>query len=155
MNEEYILTTEGAKRLRAELAHLKGPMRQKIARKLRAAIQLGDLTENAEYIATKEQQGFIEGRIQELEYLFKRATIVDNSQTDGEIVEVGSKVTVQEEGYPSEIYTLVGSIEADPRERRISNKSPIGQALMGCREGDEVNVQTPGGSIRLKILKIE
>lgn len=153
--EEIFLTAEGAERLRVELAELSGPRREALSKRLRFAIQQGDLSENADYIAAKEEQGFLEGRIQELEYLLKNATIVENKDGQHEIVEVGAVVEVQEEDYPPETYRVVGAKEANPREGRISNESPIGRALMGHKEGDKVTVETPGGEITLKILKIE
>jgi transcription elongation factor GreA len=116
---------------------------------------MGDLSENADYHAAKEQQAFLEGKIQELEYLLKYAIIVEDTGEKREVVDLGARVTVQEEDYPPETYHLVGAKEADPRNGRISNESPIGIALMGKREGEEVTAQTPGGDVRLKILKIE
>lgn len=155
MGDQKYLTAEGAGRLREELKELKGPVREELARRLRAAIQMGDLAENADYHAAKEQQAFLEGRIQELEYLLKNAIIVEDTGEKREVVDLGARVTVQEEDFPPETYQLVGAKEADPRNGRISNESPIGTALMGKREGDEVTAETPGGDVRLKILKIE
>ena len=155
MNEQHYLTAEGAARLKAELEQLKGPAREELARRLRSAIQMGDLSENADYHKAKEDQGFLEGRIQELEYLIKYAVIVEQSDVQSEVVEIGTKVTVEEEGYPPEIYHLVGVKEADSRNGRISYESPIGKALIGRRVGDKVIIETPGGEICLKILKIE
>jgi transcription elongation factor GreA len=155
MKDELYLTAEGAARLREELAQLKGPEREAMAKRLRAAIQMGDLSENADYHKAKEDQGFLEGRIQELEYLLQNAVIVEQQSGKREMVEVGTYVTVQEEDYPEETYYVVGAKEADPRSGRISNESPIGNALMGKREGDRVTVETPGGQVELKIVKIE
>src|SRR3990172_5629105 len=155
MGEKQYLTAEGAERLRKELGDLKGPARDDLARRLRSAIQMGDLSENADYHAAKEQQAFLEGKIQELEYLLKYAIIVEDTGEKREVVDLGARVTVQEEDYPPETYHLVGAKEADPRNGRISNESPIGIALMGGRVGDEVVAQTPAGSISLKIIKIE
>ncbi len=154
MPEPTYLTAEGAEKVRLELEKLKGPAREDIAKRLRSAIQMGDLSENADYHKAKEDQGFLEGRILELEYLLKNAIIVENSGHH-EVVEVGARVTVQEEDYPPDTYYLVGAKEADPRNGKISNESPIGHALMGKRAGEEVVAQTPGGELRLKILKIE
>ena len=155
MSQEIYLTAEGATKLKAELEELKGPKRDEMARRLRSAIQMGDLSENADYHKAKEDQGFMEGRIQELEYLLKNATVVEAAEVSTDAVQVGTRVTVQEENYPPETYFMVGAKEADPRNGRISNESPIGQALMGGRVGDEVTAVTPGGSLKLKILKIE
>ncbi len=154
-NQEYYLTAEGAARLKAELEQLKGPARDELARRLRSAIQMGDLSENADYHKAKEDQGFLEGRIQELEYILKYATIIEETGAQRDEVDIGARVTIQEEGFPPERYHLVGAKEADPRDGRISNESPIGSALIGKRVGDEVVAQTPGGEIHFKILKIE
>jgi len=153
--EPVYLTPEGAEKLRRELEELKGPRREALAKRLRAAIQQGDLSENADYIQAKEEQAFLEGRIQELEYVLRNAQIIEKSNGQAEVVDLGVRVTIQEDGYEPETYELVGAKEADPRNGRISNESPIGKALMGHRVGDEVEVTTPGGVTRLKILKIE
>lgn len=155
MTQQPVLTAAGAARLKAELEQLTGTARQEIAERLRHAVSQGDLSENADYHKAKEDQAFLEGRIQELEYLLKNAIIIENNPVNPEVVEVGTKVTVQEGDYPPETYHLVGAKEADPRNGRISNESPIGSALMGHRVGDEVCAETPGGVICLKILKIE
>jgi len=155
MSEQMYLTAEGAARLKKELEQLKGSEREEISKRLRAAIQQGDLSENADYHKAKEDQSFLEGRIQELEYLFKNATVVEAHEGQLDRVEVGVRVTVQEGDYPAETYMLVGVKEADPSKGRISHESPIGRALIGGRVGDEIVVETPGGSVRLKILLIE
>lgn len=155
MGDQQYLTAEGAERLRKELIHLKGPARNDIAKRLRSAIQMGDLSENADYHAAKESQAFLEGRIQELEYLLQNAIIVENTGEQLDSVTLGARVTVQEEDYPPEVFHIVGAKEADPRNGRISNESPFGIALLGGRVGDEVVAQTPAGSIRLRILGIE
>jgi transcription elongation factor GreA len=155
MNEQMYLTAEGAEKIKGELVQLKGPERDEMAKRLRAAIQQGDLSENADYHKAKEDQGFLEGRIQELEYLLKNATIIVAHEGKLDRVEVGVRVTVQEGEYPPETYMLVGAKEADPRNGRISNESPIGRALIGGSVGDEVVAETPGGTIRLKIVRIE
>jgi transcription elongation factor GreA len=153
--KKHYLTVEGEKRLRAELEELKGPERKALAKRLRSAIQMGDLSENADYIKAKEDQGFLEGRIQELEYVLSKATIVQENGDGYECVEVGATVKVQEEDYPPEVYYIVGSKEADPKNGRISNESPIGMAMLGKKAGDVVNVETPAGELNLKILEIK
>jgi transcription elongation factor GreA len=155
MRDPIYLTTEGEERLKQELAVLKGPDRDEIARRLRSAIQMGDLSENADYHKAKEDQGFLEGRIQELEYILKNAIIVEVSSKAREVVEVGATITIQEEDYPPETYQMVGAKEADPRQGKISNESPIGRALLGSRVGDMVVAETPGGNLNFKIIKIE
>jgi transcription elongation factor GreA len=149
------LTPEGAAKLEAELKDLKGSQRLAISRRLRDAIQMGDLSENADYHKAKEDQAFLEGRIQALEYMFRNATIVQYTSGPKDIVSVGVHVTVQEDKADPEIYHMVGAKEADPRAGKISHESPIGLALMDHHVGDVVEVTTPGGRIRLKILKIE
>jgi transcription elongation factor GreA len=157
MSEKQLtfLTAEGAAKLEAELKELKGPQREAISRRLRDAIQMGDLSENADYHKAKEDQGFLEGRIQELEFMFRNAIIVEHTSGPKHIVEVGVEVTVQEENFDPEVYHMVGAKEADPRHGKISHESPIGLALMNHRVGDMVEAETPGGKIKLKILKIE
>jgi transcription elongation factor GreA len=155
MEPEVYLTAEGAEKLKLELEELKGPKRDEMAKRLRSAIQMGDLSENADYHKAKEDQAFMEGRIQELEYLLKNAIIIEENMEPGDVVQVGSCITVQEGDEPEETWYLVGAKEADPRNGRISNESPIGSALLGHRVGDEVTITTPGGEIRLKIIKVE
>lgn len=154
MPEQMYLTPEGAKKLKEELTDLKGPQRKALAKRLRDAIQMGDLSENADYHKAKEDQAFLEGRIQELEYVLSNAEVVDNKGKRDE-VRVGLKVTVQEEGFDSEVYYMVGAKEADSRNNKISNESPIGKALMGHKVGETVVAETPGGTLKFKILKIE
>ncbi len=155
MGDEQYLTYEGAQSLREELERLKGPEREELANRLRSAIQMGDLSENADYHAAKEYQAFLEGKIQELEFVLKNAVIIEELEMNRGIVTIGTRVTVQEADYPPETYYLVGAKEADPKNGKISNESPIGTALLGGREGDEVLAETPAGQIRLKIIKIE
>ena len=154
-NRPSYLTAEGEARLRAELEQLKGPGREALAKRLRAAIQQGDLSENADYIQAKEEQGFMEGRIQELTQILSNVITIEESNGHHDKVEIGVKVTIQEGSYPEETYFLVGPTEADPRNGRISHRSPIGEALLNHKVGDTVNVNTPAGDILLKILKIE
>ena len=155
MTEGPYLTAEGKARLVAELEQLKGPAREEMAKRLRAAIQMGDLSENADYHKAKEDQAFLEGRIQEMEYLLRNATIIEETNRPKGEVAVGATVTVQEEDFEPETYYLVGAKEADPPNGRISNESPIGSALIGHKVGEIVTIRTPGGELRLKILKIE
>jgi transcription elongation factor GreA len=155
MSDQIYLTPEGAARLKAELEELKGPRRTEIAQRLRSAIQMGDLSENADYHKAKEDQGFLEGRIMELEYLLRNATIIEADTISRDTVQVGTRVTIQEGDEEPETYQMVGASEADPRNGRISNESPIGQALFGKKVGEIAIAQTPAGEIRFKILKIE
>ena len=153
MNQHTYLTPEGAERLSAELKELTGPRREELAQRLRSAIQMGDLSENADYHKAKEDQAFLEGRIQEIEAVLRTAVIVEKTNSD--TVTVGSTVTVQEESFDPETYYMVGAKEADPRHGKISNESPIGKALMDHRVGDVIEAETPGGKLKFKILKIE
>jgi transcription elongation factor GreA len=130
-------------------------MRDDLAKRLRAAIQMGDLSENADYAAAKEEQAFVEGRIQELTVVLRDVIIIDDNRTNTHLVEIGSTVTIQEEREPEEIFRLVGPQEADPRNGMISFNSPIGQALLGHSVGDLVTVKTPGGEIHLKIISVK
>jgi transcription elongation factor GreA len=154
-SETSYLTAEGAKNLKEELENLKGPAREELSRRLRTAIQQGDLSENADYIQAKEEQGFLEGRIIELENILRNAQIIEELQTDKSIVSIGDTITIQEGNYEPETYFLVGRKEADPSKGRISHESPIGQAILGHRVGDTVTAQVPSGSIYLKILEIK
>jgi transcription elongation factor GreA len=150
---EYILTREGADKIKTELEELTGPKRTALAKRLRAAIKQGDLSENADYIAAKEDQAFLEGRIQELEAILRVSEIVDQPASKDQIG-VGSTVVVAFDGRSPETYHLVGVTEANPREGKISHESPIGSALMGHRAGETAKAVTPAGTIQLKILEI-
>jgi len=154
MPEPTYLTAEGEAKLKAELEELKGPRRQELSVRLRSAIQMGDLSENADYHQAKEDQGFLEGRIQELEHVLRNAMIIQKGASKDN-VSVGSHVTIQEGSFPAETYHVVGAKEADPRNGKISNESPIGRALMDHKVGEVVEAETPAGKIKLKILKIE
>ena len=154
MAEPTYLTPEGEEKLKKELEELKGPRREELSQRLRSAIQMGDLSENADYHKAKEDQGFLEGRIQEIEHMLRNTVIIETN-TRKDIVGIGSHVTIQEASFPSETYHVVGAREADPRNGRISNESPIGRALMDHKVGDIVQADTPGGKVSFKILKIE
>jgi len=149
------LTADGAAKIESELRELKGPQREALARRLRDAIQMGDLSENADYHKAKEDQGFLEGRIQELEFALRSAIIVEATSIPKNVVAVGVRVTVQEDGFDPEVFHMVGAQEADPRAGKISHESPIGRALMDHRVGEMVEAETPGGKIRLRIMEIE
>jgi transcription elongation factor GreA len=152
-NNEFFLTPEGVTQLRAELEELIGPRRKDIAQRLRHAVEMGDLSENADYITTKEDQAFLEGRIQELEVILRDAVIVD-AKPFSDVVGIGSTVIISENGRDSETFKIVGVKEADSRQGKISHQSPIGKSLMGKRVGDEVSSITPRGETKLKILEI-
>ncbi|HMZ06842.1 MAG TPA: transcription elongation factor GreA [Anaerolineales bacterium] len=153
MSQPNYLTREGEAKLIAELEELKGPRREELAQRLRSAIQMGDLSENADYHKAKEDQGFLEGRIQEIEAILRNSAIIE--KTDSDAIEIGSHVTIQEEDFDPETYHIVGPTEADPRNGRISHESPIGIALMKKKVGDTAEANTPGGKIKFKIIKVE
>jgi transcription elongation factor GreA len=155
MPEKQYLTAAGAARLKAELEQLTGPERNALAKRLRDAIQMGDLSENADYHKAKEDQGFLEGRIQELDYFLRNAIVVEETDIPKDVVAVGTHVTVQEEDFEPEVFYMVGAKEADPRNGKISHESPIGGALMDHHVGETVDIDTPGGKIKLRIIKIE
>lgn len=142
------LTEEGLEKIKEELEYLTTVRREEISNRLQVAISHGDLSENADYDYAKQEQAFVEGRIQDLEDSLRRAEIIDNGgRTDR--VRVGSKVTVVEEGFEDELetYHIVGIHEADPSNGRISNESPMGRALLGAKVGQTVVAQTPAGEL--------
>ena len=148
------LSKDGLEKLRAELDEMVSVKRPEVANRIHDAKEHGDLSENAEYEDAKNEQAFVEGRIQTLQALIKNATIIDeNHSTDH--VQIGSTVTV-ESGDGEESFTIVGSTEADPSANRLSNESPVGKALLGHKRGDTVDVSLPSGKKRkLKITKID
>ena len=147
------LTREGFERLQQELEHLRTVKRIEVADRLRDALEDGELIENAELEAAKNEQSFVEGRIKELEMLLSNAHLIeDNNRSD--MIQVGSKVEVQEEGLEPESYIIVGAAEADPRLGRISNESPLGKALLNHKAGDRVKVEAPGGEFEIEILSV-
>ena len=148
------LTKEGFEKLQEELDYLRGVKRQEVADRLHEAMEGGELIENAEYEAAKNEQAFVEGRIQELEILLATARVIEDNKKKNDAVQVGSTVTIQEVGYEEETYTIVGAAEANPRDGKISNESPIGKAILNHRPGDEVQVETPDGSYKIRIVKI-
>lgn len=155
MTERSYLTPEGAQELRRELEELVTVKRVELAKKLKAAVAEGDLKENADYHDAKEQQAFLEGRIQYLENVLRSSEIIENSGKTDE-VRLGSQVIIIEEGGDEEeVYSIVGAAEANPREGKISHESPIGGALLGHRKGDKVRVKTPGGETIFKIKQIK
>lgn len=149
------LTAEGLQKIKDELAYLQKEKTEEIANKLSIAIAQGDLKENADYHAAKEEQAFVEGRIRDLEYSLRHAKIIkDTGPSD--VVRVGNTVTLLDTEYDEEMtYTIVGAHEANPSKGLISNESPIGKALIGAKKGTTVTANTPAGEIQLTIKKIE
>lgn len=148
------LTRQGFQKLQEELEYLRTTKRHEVAERLHEAMEGGELIEDAEYEAAKNEQAFVEGRIQELEILLGNARVIDETEKT-DTVNVGSTVTIQEGDNPEEIYTIVGPAEASPRDGRISNESPLGRALMEKRAGDTVKVDAPAGSFTVRVLKVE
>jgi transcription elongation factor GreA len=148
------LTREGYHKLQEELDFLRVQKREEIANRLHEAIEGGELIENAEYEAAKNEQAFVEGRIKELEIILATARVIDEAHL-AENIQVGSKVTIQEEGGEPEIYTIVGAAEANPTEGRVSNESPLGKALMTHKSGDSVQVEAPAGPFTVQVVKVE
>ncbi len=149
---QTFITADGLEKLTEELKQLKTVKRREIAQRIQEAKELGDLSENAEYVEAKNEQAFVEGRIAELEAIVKNAVIIQ-SEKNSEMVRVGSKVRVKAEG-KTESYSIVGSNEADPKNGRISNESPLGQAFLGRRIGETVEVSVPSGKRLFRILAI-
>lgn len=155
MNDTHYLTSEGKQKLEAELEELKTNGRTELAKRLKHAISMGDLSENADYHKAKEDQGFLEGRIQEIEAILHNSEIIEQRSSYHEVA-IGAQVTIQEQGFDPETYLLLGSKEANPREGKISHESPIGKALLGHKVGDVVTVELPNnGSIQLEIKSIK
>jgi transcription elongation factor GreA len=155
MADVHYLTAEGLEKLKAEFEQLKGPAREELAKRLRFAIQQGDLSENADYILAKEDQAFLEGRIQELAEILGNFVIIDETSKSRDKVDIGAHVTIQEDDFPPETYQLVGPKEANPTNNRISYESPIGKAMLGKKVGETAVATTPNGSFSFTIIKIE
>ncbi len=150
------LTREGYTKLQEELEYLRTTKREEIANRLHEAMEGGELIENAEYEIAKNEQAFVEGRIKELEVLLATARVIDEvPHTSTGSIQVGSTVTIQEESLEPESYTIVGAAEANPVQGKISNESPLGKALLNRKAGERVQVEAPGGSFAVSILKVE
>ena len=153
--KKNIMTYEGIKKLEEELEYLKTVRRKEITEKIKVALGYGDLSENSEYDEAKNDQAFNEGRIIQLENMLKNAVVVDESEIPTDKVSVGSIVKVMDYEFDEEVeYAIVGSAEADPRNFKISNESPVGSALLGKKVGDVVEVTVPSGVSKFEILEI-
>jgi len=156
VDEPTPITREGLEKLEAELEHLRTVRKAEVAQRLHRALEEGgELVENAEYEDAKNEQSFVEGRIQQLEQILSNAKLINENNGPTDTVVLGSTVTVQENGRKPETYYMVGAVEANPREGRISNESPLGRALMGRKVGDEVIINAPDGPLTFKIKSIK
>ena len=153
VGKQVYLTRQGFRKFEEELEHLKSEKRAEVAERIRKAKEFTDTVDNAEYDDAKAEQAFIEGRIKDLEYQLANAQIIDDHPAV-DFVRIGSRVTVLDPSGEEEIYTIVGSAEADPRQGYISNESPVGRALLGKRIGEQVDVVAPGGSFNLKVVGV-
>lgn len=156
VEKKNILTYEGLKALEEELQDLKVNKRREVAQKIKEAREQGDLSENAEYDAAKDEQREIEARIEEIDKILKNAEVVLEDEVDVDVINIGCKVTILDLEYEEEMeYKIVGSTEANSLKGKISNESPVGKALIGARVGDVVNVDTHVGNLQYKILEIQ
>lgn len=154
--KEVILTPEGLSKLEQELEDLKTVKRKEVAARIKEAISFGDISENSEYEEAKNEQAFIEGRIITLEKMLRNARIITNEDVDTNVVSVGSTVSLKDIEYGDVVeYTIVGSAESNPMENKISNESPVGQALLGKSKGTTVEVHAPAGTLQYEILDIK
>ncbi len=151
--QNTFITQVGLDKLTQELEELKKHKRKEIAERIQEAKELGDLSENAEYIEAKNEQAFAEGRVQEIETIMKYATIIKQKTKTSGKVEVGSKIRIKDDSDTKEYY-IVGSQESDPASGKISNESPIGQAFLGKKIGDIIEIKVPQGSKKFKIIAI-
>lgn len=154
MTREKYLTQEGLEKIKKQLEYLKTVRRKEITHRIEEAIKLGDLSENAEYHEAKDDQGLNEAKIRELEEILNNAVLINNEKGSKNIVEIGDTIKVKYDGREKE-FTIVGQSEANPTEGLISNESPIGQAFIGRKKGETVEVEAPAGTVKYKIIKIE
>ena len=154
--KEVILTQEGYNKLEEELKYLKGPKKMQVAERIKIAREFGDLSENSEYDDAKNEQALLEAKIQDIENMLRVAKVVDDDEVSTRKVGIGTQVTVHDFEFDEDItYGIVGATEVDMKNNKISNESPVGKALIGAKKGDEVDVETPGGVIKYKILAIK
>ncbi|GAA0354588.1 transcription elongation factor GreA [Bacillus horti] len=153
--KETFVTEEGLQKLKDELDYLITEKRKEVVERIKIARGFGDLSENSEYDAAKDEQAFVEGKIIQLEKMIRNAKIINTADADSDVISIGKTVVIQElpDG-EEETYQIVGRTEADPVQGKISNDSPMAQSLLGKQIGDEVSVQTPGGEMRIKINKV-
>jgi transcription elongation factor GreA len=153
---DIVLTTEGYNKLEEELKYLKGPKKMQVAERIKIAREFGDLSENSEYDDAKNEQALLEAKIQDIENMLRVAKVVDDDEVSTRKVGIGTQVTVHDFEFDEDItYGIVGATEVDMKNNKISNESPVGKALIGAKKGDEIDVETPGGVIKYKILSIK
>lgn len=153
--KQIIITVEGLKKLEVKLEHLKTVRRHDVAERIKQAIDFGDISENSEYEDAKNEQAFIEGEIITLEKMLRNAKLIDESDVGIDVVTVGSTVILKDLEFGDELeYTIVGSAEADPSEFKISNESPVGEAILGQKIGSVVEVNVPAGMLKYEVLNI-
>ena len=157
MLKEVILTPEGYKKLQEEIDHLRGEKRREVAERIRVAREFGDIAENAEYDDAKNEQAMLEHKIAQLEERLLHARVIDAGDIDTSVVSIGSVVRLRDVDAKETVeYFIVGSAEANPAERKLSNESPVGKAIIGRKKGETVEVTTPRGSkIKFKIMEIK
>ena len=156
MSKEIILTAEGYDKLLEELEHLTNTRRREVATRLKRAIEFGDISENSEYDDAKNEQAFIEGRIVQVNDLLATASLIDKKKITTKAVSIGSRVKLLDVEENEEFeYRLVGSVEADPDNHKISNESPVGQAILGRKAGETIKVEVPSGTIEYRIIEIK
>lgn len=154
--KKVVLTYEGLKNMEAELENLKTVRRKEVAEKIKEARGQGDLSENAEYDAAKEEQAEIEARIVQLEKMLRNAEVIDEEEGTKDTISLGTTVTLLDLEFDEEMeYTIVGSAEADPMNGRISNESPVGMALLGHKKGEKIKIDTPDGEVEFQIVHFE
>ena len=156
MDREIILTEEGYAKLKDEIEYLQTAKRREVAERIKEAREFGDISENSEYDDAKNEQAQIEHRIQSLEQKLRNARVVDTEHVSTETVSIGSWVTVKDLKSKNTFeYSIVGSAEADPRNHRLSNESPVGKALLGRKKGEKVTIPAPRGALQYQIVKIQ
>jgi len=154
--KSYYMTEEGKEKIEEELHYLKTEKRKEVVERIKIARDFGDLSENSEYDSAKEEQAFVETRIAQLEKMIRYAVIIESDDENMDVVSLGKKVTfIELPDGEEETYAIVGSAEADPFEGKISNDSPMAKSLLGLKIGTEVEVPTPGGEIKVKIVNVE
>lgn len=154
--KSYYMTEEGLEKLKDELEYLKTEKRKEVVERIKIARGFGDLSENSEYDAAKDEQAWVESRIAQVEKMIRNSEIIESDEGKSDVVQMGKSVTFKElpDG-EEETYKIVGSAESDPFEGKISNDSPMAKSLLGRTIGDEVNVQTPGGEMLVKIISVD